>query len=107
MIGNRGAKGRKERKKNRGIDYFLASRWFNVWVIGNWRDLPQMGDISFTCGCCPHRRDQHDMNCLECCPMNRAADYIKGDLWVSGHFLSFLRTYRSQVHDQSSGEVAL
>jgi hypothetical protein len=107
MICNRGAKGRRERRKNRGIDYVLASQWFDMWVIGNWRDLPPTGDLSFICGCCPHRCDEHYMNCLECCPMSRAAKYIKGSLWENGYFLSALRTSLSQVYDRSSGEVTL
>jgi hypothetical protein len=25
------------------------------------------------CPTCPHRNDNHDMNCVECCPADRAA----------------------------------
>ena len=28
------------------------------------------------CAVCPHNRDKHDMNCIECCPFKRAVDAV-------------------------------
>lgn len=29
------------------------------------------------CRKCPHRNDSHGMNCIECCPINRALEKLK------------------------------
>lgn len=85
----------KKGRRARGIIYYLASEWFDIWVIANYRDLPQAGDIRFICGACPHRSDQHDMNCIEFCPVSRAVAYTVGSPWVTGYFLSRIRTSAS------------
>jgi hypothetical protein len=78
-------------ERNIPVNYFRASKWFGVWVMSNFRDLPMMGDCRFICKCCPHRTDSHMMNCLECCPITRAVELLKGGAWAVQHFNSHLR----------------
>ncbi len=73
------------------MNYHQCSKWFDIWVMSNLRDLRIMGDISFICECCPHRNDEHSMNCIECCPVRRAVNLMKGNEWEKQYFLSRLR----------------
>ena len=79
-----------------GVNYFLASKWFDIWVMSNWRDLLPMdcADITMICRCCPHRNDEHDMNCIECCPVSRAIEYAKGGTRETQYFIDHLRGLR-------------
>lgn len=33
--------------------------------------------VADLCKRCPHRKDEHDLNCIECCPVRRAFDAWK------------------------------
>jgi hypothetical protein len=79
-------------KSKRG---FLMSKWFDMWVMSNWRDLVEMGsgtNFIFICTCCPHRTDSYDMNCIECCPISRAFEMATGARWETEYFAESLRS---------------
>lgn len=52
--------------------YFKKCRWFQEHCNGIRKALEHSKAArSQTCSACPHQRDRHGMNCIECCPINR------------------------------------
>ncbi len=85
--------------------YFQRSKWFDIWVMSNWRDLiPQHStSIIFICKCCPHRTDEHDMNCIECCPVSRAMDLAKGRTWATQYLVGHLHLSATSAAPREKG----
>jgi hypothetical protein len=54
-------------------NYFKKSKWFQEYCNGIRKSLKASKECRIqTCGACPHQRDKHGMNCIDCCPINRA-----------------------------------
>lgn len=60
------------RSKKR-YNYYNRCRCVQMWFNSMAKELKRNKALrKWTCACCIHRTDGHGMNCLECCPGERA-----------------------------------